>query len=131
MSAEAPLPAPDYEPTDASVGGVALALGVVAFGIAAGLATCAILYTTRHAPELPTRPLGADASFRHGPDERTSIAQDWMKQDAAVWTHLHSYGWVDHAHGVVRVPIDRAIELELRDAEQGAAAPQKGEEEKP
>lgn len=123
MSAEARLPAPDYEHSDASVGGVSLAVGIVAFGIAASMAACAILYTTRHAHDLPPRPRGDDASFRHGPHETTSIVQDWMKQDPAVWTHLHSYGWVDRGRGIVRVPLDRAIELEVRDAEQRGGEP--------
>jgi hypothetical protein len=131
MSTEAEMAAPDYERSDASVGGVALSLGIVAFGIAAGMAACAIFYTGRHAHELPPRPLGGDASFHHGPDERTSIQQDWVSQDAAVWTHLHSYGWVDRAHEIVRVPIDRAIELEVRAAERSEKAPPKGAEEKP
>ncbi len=39
---------------------------------------------------------------------------DWVKDEAAQQDQLFSYGWVDRAHGVAHIPIDRAMELLLQ-----------------
>ena len=43
-------------------------------------------------------------------DERTEINDFRYQQDET----LASYGWVDQNGGVVRIPIDRAMELQLQ-----------------
>lgn len=40
---------------------------------------------------------------------------------------LNSYGWVDREKGLVRIPIDRAMELVVADPNAGAAAAAGGE----
>jgi hypothetical protein len=39
---------------------------------------------------------------------------------------LNSYGWVDREKGVVRIPIDRAMEMVIADPSGGGAAPGEG-----
>jgi hypothetical protein len=40
-------------------------------------------------------------------DERTEIHDFRLKEEQ----HLHTYGWVDQSSGVMRIPIERAMEL--------------------
>lgn len=44
--------------------------------------------------------------------ERKALLNEQRTKDQAAAT---SYGWVDQSKGVVRLPIDRAIELTVRD----------------
>ncbi len=117
MSAVPPLPPPRFEPAIGSPSLVVLSAAALVAGIAIVLATAA--WVSRPT----TFEAGAEFSFTHGPRERTSIARDWIAQDAAVHEHLETYGWNDRAAGVVRIPIERAMDLVSRDA---ADAAQKG-----
>jgi hypothetical protein len=47
--------------------------------------------------------------FQHGPEERTSIAEEWAKLDSAEAERLETYGWVDRRNGIVRIPIEQAM----------------------
>jgi hypothetical protein len=53
--------------------------------------------------------LGEAGRFQHGPDERTSIAEDWAQLDRVEGERLHGYAWVDRRTGTVRIPIDQAM----------------------
>jgi hypothetical protein len=46
------------------------------------------------------------------PAERKALLQEHRAKEQAAAT---TYGWVDQAKGVTRLPIDRAIELTVRD----------------
>jgi hypothetical protein len=46
------------------------------------------------------------------PAERKTLLTDVRTKEQAAAT---SYGWVDQSKGVVRLPVDRAIELTVRD----------------
>jgi len=88
------------------------------------------------------QPLGPPASpFENvrtlPPAPRLQVApvEDLARYRAAQESALNSYGWVDQKAGVVRIPIDRAIDLLLerglparaRAAQQGAAEIKPGE----
>ena len=47
------------------------------------------------------------------PEPRLQVSpqQAMREMRAAEMAHLHSYGWVDREAGIVRIPIERAIEL--------------------
>ena len=66
------------------------------------------IYNTT-AGAMPVKPL--QDTFRYGSRAQTSIAGNWEAIDAEARRNLDSYGWVDRAHGVVRVPVGRAVEL--------------------
>ena len=66
------------------------------------------LYDTT-ASAMPVKPL--QDTFKYGSRAQTSIAGNWEAIDAETRRNLDSYGWVDRAHGVLRVPIGRAVEL--------------------
>lgn len=122
MNSAESLPPARSEPTAGSPTLVVLSAGALAVGIAVVLVAAAWVSRRHDAvrPSLP--PAGTALSFTHGPHERTSIARDWIAQDAAVREHLETYGWNDRAAGIARIPIDRAIELVSREA---ADAPHK------
>lgn len=109
-----PLPAPRYEPRDAPPRRILL----VGLGVAAGIAVVAGIAA------VVVRPTPADdrrqTTFRDGASAETSVAADWHRQDALVHEHLETYGWIDRAHGVVRIPIERAMDLVARE---GAETP--------
>jgi hypothetical protein len=56
--------------------------------------------------------IGADAS-KLPPEPRLEVTPitDLQEMRAAEDKVLNSYGWIDQAHGLVRIPIDRAIDL--------------------
>lgn len=97
-------PTPDYEATDASPRGI-LAVAAIVFGVT--VAVLAGTWLTLRAP----RP-SPDGSFTHGPKQITSIQQSWREIEAA---RADSYGWIDRDHGIVRIPVDRALQLVARE----------------
>jgi hypothetical protein len=106
-----PLPPPAYEARDAETRVVAATAASLAAIVAVCLAVGGVIYHVESG-RLGTgsRP-GADASFRHGAVERTDIDESWDEIDRAAREHLQGYAWVDRREGIVRIPIDRAIDL--------------------
>jgi hypothetical protein len=59
----------------------------------------------------PPSPLAASRTQFIGPRLQVNQALEMKKLRASEDALLKSYGWVDRDHGVVRIPIERAIEL--------------------
>ena len=102
-------PEPVRERSDASLRVVA----IFALGLPLGL--LAALLVGRHlalqaAGPGRTASLGAAGRFEHGPDARTGIEEDWAGVDRAARQRLQGYGWVDRRRGIVRLPIEQAME---------------------
>ncbi len=57
----------------------------------------------------------SDDTVQDGPSAR-AVREE---VDAAAAERLAGYGWVDKAKGIVHIPVDRAIELVLRDRAAG------------
>jgi hypothetical protein len=116
----------NYEASDAHVRPVVIAGGLLALGVAICFAVAAVLL-----PSLPS--IGPERSFRHGTQNDSTIVRDWRAQDEQVREHLEHYAWVDRKEGIVRIPIERAMELIANDewhgsetrATKAAAAPEK------
>jgi hypothetical protein len=49
--------------------------------------------------------------FQDGPRARTDVERAWGEYESDTRSHLSGYGWVDRPAGIVRIPIDRAIDL--------------------
>ncbi len=111
MSRDESLPLPDYESTDASPRFVATIGGVLVLGVAISLVVGALIYLHRYRPTTASTATRLEYSFRHGPEEETSIARDWKEQDRLVHEHLYEYGWGDRPAGIVHIPIERAMDL--------------------
>jgi hypothetical protein len=108
-------PGADHEHSDIdvwAVGKFAIGLAflcVLAMGLLFGLFK--YFQSTTGGP-MPKEELNIDAR-RLPPEPRLQSAPitDLKEMRAAEDKLLNGYGWVDQAHGVVRVPIDRAIEM--------------------
>jgi len=95
---------------------IAIGLGA-AIGIAVIMVILAVWLMNAHFAEL--RPSGAFPERYLGPRHAVArVRQDIFgakRRGASVTQQqrqdLSSYGWVDEDHGVVRIPIDRAIDL--------------------
>ncbi len=104
-----------HEESDASVS------AVTKFGIGLAIISAVVLVlmvwlqnffsnqTKRTTP--PPSPLMAERQLPPGPRLQVAPAKDLDKVRATEDSVLNSYGWVVRDGGVVRIPIDRAIEL--------------------
>jgi len=110
-----------YEKHDASVGGI---FGVVAFMAIAGLTIHLILAgmvktMNQHASagerlrHPRTSALAAAASRANFPRLQISAPVDRETFRAQEEAELESYGWMNKTSGIVRVPIERAMQLVL------------------
>lgn len=63
------------------------------------------------AKAIPAPPLAAERPPTPGPRLQVSPEADLEQWLAAEHEKLNSYGWVNREAGIVRIPIDRAIEL--------------------
>jgi len=104
---------PGYEVEDAHprlIGKVAV---IVAGTIIASMIVVGFLY---HFGYLDISGLNRQTSFTHSPQYRTNIATEWAGLDRDSDVHLHTYSWIDRSHGVVRIPVDRAMDLLAQEA---------------
>ncbi len=106
---------PRHETRDISVRailwfGAALVVMVVATFV--GMKALVAYYTSRQpVAGAPFSPLAPSGLLPPQPRLQISPAQDLKARRAAEDALLKSYGWVDRQAGIVRIPVDRAIEL--------------------
>jgi hypothetical protein len=87
-------------------------------------------YAAREARRSEPNPLAESYARELPPEPRlqTAPVQDLRQLRAAEDAVLNSYGWIDRKNGVVRIPIERAMELLARrglPATEGAAEVEK------
>ena len=76
-------------------------------------------YFSQHQPPSSVDPSPLAATTPQQPPEprlQVSPAAHWREKQQADEQALNSYGWVDRPAGVVRIPIDRAIDLVAQEA---------------
>jgi len=109
-----------HETRDVNIRVVALFALSFAVVLAGSLALMAwvfdLLHVTPAGQGLRGAPIAATPPYPPGPRLQTSPRQDFQELLRAEQAQLQSYGWVDRALGIVRMPIDRAME---RVVEQG------------
>ena len=106
-----------YEDSDVSVGRLfAFALGVVGlviFGVV--VSALAFHFFVRHTPMgPPATPFDDARSMPPGLRLQTSAPVDLKQYRADQEKILTGYGWVDPKAGVVRIPVERAMDLMLQ-----------------
>lgn len=96
---------------------------LAALGAAVVLGIFVVVYAVSHRPVHRTpAAVGAapEDAWKFSSEGRAARLNELRAKESAAST---SYGWVDQAAGVVRLPIDRAVELTLRDLNAPAAKP--------
>ena len=113
MSSQEKKPRHDHERSDWNLSYVVSAAIMLVIAVTA---MCAgswwIFRTFQRSAE--SRVMGtASAQPQLPPEPRLQISpsEDWAEMLRREQAVLHSYGWVDRSHGIVRIPIDRAMEL--------------------
>jgi hypothetical protein len=121
-----------HEESDVDAGAI-FASGAGLIAVVAAVSFLVLLFfahlSTRAAVRAtPRYPLGAEQARRLPPEPRLQTAPRQAMQDlrAEEDRTLRSYRWVDRSAGVVRIPIDAAMQLTL---ERGLAA--RASEEEP
>jgi hypothetical protein len=104
-----------HELRDVNARGVALfAAGLVAAAVIIHLGVIGLykaLEAQHPSPDAPSRIALHPHMLAPPPQLQTSTAADLEKFEAAENATLHGYGWVDKSAGIVRIPIERAMEL--------------------
>lgn len=111
----------DYEKTDVNsklmFGSVFLLVAVTACSMLLAVWIYSSL-ETRQIESFPTplplielRPTPPPPRLQPNPIDRTTAEEDMAAMRTRENAILNSYGWVDEGEGVVRIPIDRAIDL--------------------
>jgi hypothetical protein len=118
---ETTVPKPGHEKTDVYVASLWLAAGGLVIGsVLVGLAVVLMfnILARRHAAadqEAIIRHVAPSVaeSLRKFPEPRLQVAPeiDLASLRAREDTELSNYGWIDKKSGVVRIPIERAMEL--------------------
>jgi hypothetical protein len=110
----------DYEKSDVSIGGISgFAIGIVATVLVCGfgiwLAMRVLDRTTANgrSPETRSAQSGPPDFVEQGsgPHLQTDAPADLARFRAEEDTKLTSYGWVDRKAGVIRIPVERAMDL--------------------
>jgi hypothetical protein len=104
-----------YETRDVSVRLLTwFALGLVISGIIIYLATAALyhLFKREHPSPFPASRIDAQPRMiAPAPRLQTNAPADLEDFRAAEDATLNSYGWLDRKAGIIRIPIERAMEL--------------------
>lgn len=103
-----------HEARDMSVGAVALfAVGLIVGLVLVHFAASGMYqyFASRPSHYPSPSPLAVTNEQFTGPHLLVNQSVDMEKLRATEEAALHSYGWVDREHGVVHIPIDRAMEL--------------------
>jgi hypothetical protein len=69
------------------------------------------IFTGRSTPENPVSRISVPRTVPPKPQLQTDPAADMAEVRKKESTLLNSYGWVDRKNGIVRIPIERAMEL--------------------
>jgi len=96
---------------------------LAAVGAAVVLGIFIVVYAVARRPAASTpASVGAPAeeAWKFSSEGRVARLKELHAKEAAA---ASSYGWVDQSAGVVRLPIDRAVELTIRDFNAQGSAP--------
>ena len=108
---------PDYETRDANVRGVFnfLVLLSALIVVAALLCWGLLRHFSRQNPGAASvSPFAETRQLPPGPQLQVNPREDWLKYHQQQEQALETYTWENRASGIVRVPIERAMELLLQ-----------------
>ena len=111
---------PGHEDSDARPRFVGLIAGSLMALVAAGLLMGWVFVEAGEGAASQPR---VSSSFQDGPEARTDVERAWAQCERDARSHLSGYGWIDRPAGIVRIPIDRAIDLVCAAEADKSAAP--------
>jgi hypothetical protein len=116
----------DLKPRDIALFGAALAVAIIVVMALSHLIFkyAAVRYANQ---QVPPSPLAHTREPTAEPRLQLTPAKDLREMRVAEDAALDSYGWIDQKSGIVRIPVQRAIELL---AERGMPVRQKGRMQK-
>jgi len=88
-------------------------VGLLVFGLIVGYGTFRFMFTPETTTVVPS-PLQPGRVVPAGPLLQVNAQEDLRAYQEQQQRALASYGWVDQGAGVVRIPIDRAMDLVLQ-----------------
>jgi len=103
-----------YERSDANIRSLVLSVIGLFVLLGASLAAMWAMFAylnKQEVPGPPASPVVKDRPLPPTPRLQTTPYDDLTRMRAAEEEKLNSYGWVDRRNGIVRIPIERAIEL--------------------
>ncbi|MFQ5990254.1 MAG: hypothetical protein ACE5K9_10110 [Candidatus Methylomirabilales bacterium] len=104
-----------YEKRDISIRGILLFGGILAIATGVVLLLMAWMFPyfagLEMKADVPPSPLAETRQPPPEPRLQVSPADDLKEMRATENAQLNNYGWVNRQTGIVRIPIDRAIEL--------------------
>jgi hypothetical protein len=113
----APASSPSYETRDANVRGV---IGFLV-GLSLMLVFTALVcwgmfkyFSASQVSRAPASPFSETRQLPTGPQLQVNPRQDWLRFRAEQEHALESYSWESREDGTVRVPIERAMEMLLK-----------------
>lgn len=117
-----------HEKTDAGVHAAGILGGAFVILLVFGLVTGYLAFRFFNAPESvgpPASPLTSARVLPNGPRLQINAHEDLLEYMQRQQRALTTYGWVDQKAGVVRVPIDQAMDMVLKNGlpVRGAATP--------
>lgn len=107
---------PGYETRDAGVKGILWAGGILAvLAVVAALVAFGLFQFLYRRPQLvPPNPMAAEQQeFPTEPRLEANPAAGYQELRSTEQQRLDSYGWVDREKGIVHIPIERAMEIQL------------------
>jgi hypothetical protein len=119
---------PGYETRDANAGGVFKFLAALGIVLLATALICWGLFRffSGHAvnPGASTSPFADTRQLPLGPQLQVNPREDWLKFRNEQENSLETYAWENRTAGIVRVPIEEAMELLVKKGVPVQAAPQ-------
>ena len=107
-----------YEKSDASPRGLVYFLAIMAMILAATLLSLILLFNHFQKAENPgsfvAEPFAAARPLPPAPRIQPNPGADMQSYFQSQQNLLNTYGWIDRQNGIVRMPIDRAMELILQ-----------------
>jgi hypothetical protein len=88
---------------------IGLVISVVVVGVTVG--GLFSLFERQYASESPPPRITASGRLPPAPRLQTDPPSDWRQLLEAENAKLNGYGWIDKSAGVIRIPIDRSIDL--------------------
>jgi hypothetical protein len=109
-----PAATPGYETRDANVRGVFNFLVFLGVSLVVSALVCWGLFryfSRRQAEPASASPFAETRQMSLGPQLQVNPREEWLKYREQQEQSLESFAWENRAAGIVRVPIERAMEL--------------------